>query len=303
MFKDSQANIFNDLATLTDAGISVLDAAKRIAASHPKTAKWSEVISLLEKGNSLSQSLSKSGLITRYEQEVISVAEFAGRVPHGLRTISNSYDQRRIRISKLKSKLYMPFAVLVIAIIISGILKVSQNPDVSVISVVIMAMIYLGLALGATRLILEIMQKEACFWLNKVKSFERNEWYQMQFQQVVFGALLWHASSGIDFKTGFSRVANLINAKDIRKKLILTGNHSGQGFSVSEGVKKAKLPISNVFKQALITGEQSGRWEEAVKLFLDQNALLLDDRIDNAFEWAPRIYYGLIVLVAISVIL
>lgn len=302
MFKDSQSNLFNDLATLTDAGIPVLDAAKRISASHPKIIQWSKVIPLLAKGNQLNVSLSKSGLITRYEQEVIAVSEHAGRVTQGLRSIAESYDKRRIRIGKLKSKLYMPFAVLIIAIIVSGILKVSQYPEISILSVIFTAIFYLVLALAVTKLILIFMQKEACYWLNKVRSHESNEWYQMQFQQVVFGALLWHASSGIDFKTGFARIAKLIDAKNIRKKLLLASQSCDQGLSVSESIRKAKLPITNEFKQVLITGEQSGRWEDAVEKFLEQNMLLLDIRIDNAFEWAPRIYYGLIVLLAISVI-
>ncbi|MGB0494863.1 MAG: type II secretion system F family protein, partial [Kangiellaceae bacterium] len=302
MFKDTQSNLFNDLATLTDAGIPVLDAAKRVAASHPKVNVWSQVIQSLSKGNRLSVSLSKSGLITRYEQEIIAVSEYAGRLTQGLRSIAESYDKRRVRISKLKSKLYMPFAVLVIAIVVSGILQVSQNPELSILLVIANSIFYLGLAIGTTKIILVLMQKEACFWLNKVKSFENNEWYQMQFQQVVFGALLWHVSSGIDFKAGFARISKLINDKGIQKKLNRASILCGQGLSVSESVHKAELPISSEFKQILITGEQSGRWEDAVKKFLDQNALLLDIRIDNAFEWAPRIYYGLIVLVAISVI-
>ena len=303
MFRDSQSNIFNDLATLTDAGISVLDAMKRVSSSHPTISEWPQVISLVEKGNKLNVALGKSGLITAYEQEIIAVSEFAGRLTFGLRQISESYDKRRVRIGKLKSKLYMPFAVLVIAIIVSAILRVSQNPDASILAVVFNAIVYLGLALGVTKIVLGLMQKEAVFWLNLVKSHESNSWYQMQFQQVVFGALLWQASSGIDFKAGFARIAKLVNSKNIRKKLLAVSQSCGHGLSVSESVAKAQLPISSEFKQVLITGEQSGRWEDAVSKFLDQNALLLDLRIDNAFEWAPRIYYGMIVLVAISVIL
>jgi type II secretory pathway component PulF len=75
MLKDPHANIFNDLATLTEAGISILDAARRVAASHLQMKAWSDVITMLERGNKLSLALGKNGLISRYEQEVISVAE------------------------------------------------------------------------------------------------------------------------------------------------------------------------------------------------------------------------------------
>ncbi|MCF6194882.1 MAG: type II secretion system F family protein [Kangiellaceae bacterium] len=298
-----QPNIFRDLATLCDAGISISDAAKRVAKSHPKIKEWDLVISDLQKGSKLNVSLSKRGLITRYEQEIVSVGEFSGRLVQSLKHISESYDKRRSRIAKLKSKLYMPFAVLTVAIIVSGILKVSQNPEISIVSVIISLVFYSTLALGITKLILHFMQKEANFWLNLVRNYDKSEWYQMQFQQVTFGALLWQLSSGIDFKTGFARIAKLIDSKDIRRKLLAASAACGQGQSVCQSVDKAQLPITPELKQVLITGEKSGQFEEAIGRFLEQNAILLDIMIDNAFEWTPRIYYGLIVLTAISVIL
>jgi len=298
-----QPNIFRDLATLCDAGISVSDAVKRVANSHPKIKEWVLVVSDLQKGSKLNVSLSNRGLITRYEQEIVSVGEFSGRLVQSLMHISESYDKRRSRISKLKSKLYMPFAVLTVAIFVSGILKISQNSEISIVSVILASVFYFALALGATKLILHLMQNEANFWLNLVQNYDKSEWYQMQFQQVVFGALLWQLSSGIDFKTGFSRIAKLIDSKAIRRKLLAASTACEQGQSVCQSVEKAQLPITLELKQVLISGEKSGRLEEAIGRFLEQNAILLDIMIDNAFDWAPRIYYGLIVLTAISVIL
>ncbi len=303
MLKDKQANIFNDLATLCEAGISILNAARRVAASHPKIKAWSAVITLLERGNKLSIALGKHGLISRYEQEIISVAEYAGQVPEGLRNISNFYDKRRIRISRLKSKLYYPFAILLVGIIVSAILQISRNPELSKFTVFSQAVFWLIVAILANKVILNLMQKDACTWLSFAKQHSSGEWYKMQFQQVVFGALLWHNKSGIDFKMGFNRISKLIDAKHVQKKLLIASNLCGQGLSVSEAVQKANLPVSYEFQQILNTGEQSGRWEYSVGKFLQQNEILLDQRIDNAFEWAPRLYYGLIVLVVIGVII
>jgi len=303
MIKDKHANIFYDLATLCDAGISILDAAKRVAASHSNIKAWSSVIAMLERGNKLSLALGKHGLISRYEQEVISVAEYAGRTSEGLRNISNSYDKRRLRISRLKSKLYYPFAILVVGILVSSILQIARNPELSKITVLSQAIFVLFTAILATKAMLNLMQKDACSWLSFAKQHSSSEWYKMQFQQVVFGALLWHISSGIDFKTGFTRIAKLIDAKIVQKKLKLASNYCANGLSVTNAVQQAKLPITREFNQILLTGEQSGRWEGSVRKFLEQNEFLLDQRIDNAFEWAPRIYYGVIVLMVIAVII
>lgn len=302
MLMDKQANIFNDLATLYEAGISILDAARRVAASYPKINAWSSVIAMLERGHKLSSALGKNGLISRYEQEVISVAEYAGRVSEGLRSISNSYDKRRVRIGRLKSKLYYPFAILLVGIVVSSILAFSKNPEISKLLVISQAFFWLVAAILVTKFILNLMQKDACSWLSFAKQHSSSEWYKMQFQQIVFGALLWHISSGIDFKKGFNRITKLIDAKDVQIKLKMASNFCDQGFAITSAIQQAKLPITREFNQILLTGEQSGRWEYSVKRFLEQNEVLLDQKIDNAFEWAPRIYYGLIVLMVLMVV-
>ena len=94
----------------------------------------------------------------------------------------------------------------------------------------------------------------------------------------------------------------MIDAKIVQKKLKIVSNYCAQGVNVTNAIQQAKLPITREFNQILLTGEQSGRWEYSVRKFLEQNEILLDQRIDNAFEWAPRIYYGLIVLMVLMVI-
>ncbi len=191
MFVDKNANLFNDLATLCEAGISVVDAAKKINIVDANKLSWTQVISDLESGKQLNMSLAKNKLISPYEQEIIAVAEFSGRIPQGLRAIALSYDKRRQRVSKLKSKLYFPFAVLVVAIVVSAILTISNNPETSLFSVFIRSFFWLGLAVLVTRLLLKLMLKDASSWLKMAASFSNNHWYQMQLQQVIFGALLW----------------------------------------------------------------------------------------------------------------
>ncbi len=303
MLRETNSNIFNDLATLCEAGISILDAARRVAGSHPNLQAWSGVIVLLERGNRLSLALGKNGLISRYEQEVISVAEYAGRVSEGLRSISNSYEKRLARISRLKSKLYYPFAILVVGIVISVLLQIFRNPEISKTTIIGSAVIWLVIAILFTRMILNLMQKDGCTWLSFAQQHSASEWYRLQFQSVVFGALSWHISSGIDFKTAFQRISKLIDSKVVRKQLLLTSSLCGQGLSVTNAIQQGQLPITSDFSQVLKVAEQSGRWEYSVKKYLEQNEMLLDLRIDNAFEWVPRFYYGLVVLVVIGVIL
>lgn len=297
-----QSNIFRDLAMLCDAGISIHAAAQKVSASHPDQTAWPTVIEKLAKGRSLCDALSKSGLVTHYELEIISVAEHAGRLPQGLTNIALSYDQRSSRISRLKSKLYYPFALLTVGIIVSTILQIANTATESNVAIIIRSFVWFAIAIMVTKLLFNFMQKEACYWLNAVSNYDNRSWYKMQFQQVVFGALLWQNQSGVDFKTGFSRITKLINSKDIQKKLSMASRLCGNGMSVSASVREANLPVTDDFYQILLTGEQSGTWNSSVEKYLIINRQQLDLIIDNFFEWAPRMYYALMVVFVILVI-
>jgi len=298
---DKNTNIFRDLATLLEAGISVLDAAKKVAASHPSIQIWRNVISALESGQRLNKSLAESKLICNFEQEIISVSEFSGRLPQGLRSIADSYDKRRSRVSTLKSKLYFPSVAFVIGIIILSI-QTNNNSDSSAFSILANAFFWLALVFILTRTLLVLMKKDACVWLQIVSNFSRSQWYKEQLQQIIFGALLWQIKSGIDFKTGFLRITKLLNNKSINKQLKLASTFCNQGRSVSQSIIQSKLPITSEFKQILLTGEQSGQWEFTLDKYLQQQARLLEIRLNSVCEWVPRIYYALIALFVITVI-
>jgi len=297
MLKNTPTALFNDLAMLTEAGIPIKDAARKVSASSPDDPAWAGVIRRLEQGCTLSAAFGKSGLISRYEQEIISIAEFSGRVSEGLRSIARSHDTRRKRVGRLKSRLHYSFAVLLIAIGVSAITNLVKDPDASIIMVTGEALLWIVLATVVTRFLLRLLQKDACFWLKQTRQFESRDWYRKHFQQVIFTVLLWHIKSGIDFKTGFLKISGLIDVPAIRNKLVQASHYCGQGTAVTESSTRAGLPLTREFRQISHSGEHSGRWEDAVQQHLEQQAILLGIQLDTIFEWIPRMYYGVIILV------
>jgi len=306
MPEDKNANIFRDLATLIEAGISVLDAAKKVALHHPKISAWPEVIKALASGQTLNKALATNGLISAYEKEIISLSEFSGRLPQGLQTIASAYDIRRKRVSKLKSKLYLPIAILVVAIIVSAILSLAApsttGVKVSNFNILLASTFWLALIYLFTQKLMNIISKDSCDWLKTFQLFSRNDWYVAQFQQVVFGALLWQVKSGVDFKMGFIRVSKLLGVSALTKKLKQASRYCEQGLSVTQSSIKSKLPISDEFKQILLTAEQSGQWEYSLEKYQQQQSILLEIKTSSIFDWMPKIYYVFATLTAISVI-
>ena len=98
------------------------------------------------------------------------------------------------------------------------------------------------------------------------------------------------------------KVSELINSKTLRNKLVKASRYCGRGTGVTESIKQAKLPITSEFMQILNTAEVSGRWEETVEHYLKQKQEMVDIKIDSAIEWAPRIYYILVVVFVSSML-
>jgi len=299
----SSNNIFNDVATLSEAGIPTLDAATRVALSHPELEQWPKVITKISKGHSLASALTDTNLTNDFEQQVIEVAENAGRLPQGLRRIALSYDKRRQRVSRLKSKLYLPVAMVFIAIIVTAIVTLTRNPEASIMGVIIVLMIKIILVLLFAKWLLGLFRKDGAWILKVADHFKNTTLYRHLYEQIVFGALLWNLQSGIEFNQAFAKVSRLLKSKGNKAQLMKVSRLCGSGTSMSESVVQADLPITADFKQVLITSEASGRWEDAIDNYLEHQQIMLDIQIESIFEWAPRIYYSVVVMIAISVIL
>ncbi len=251
----------------------------------------------------MSSALASSGLINSFEQQLIAAAEFSGRTAEGLRAIAKSYDKRRQRVGRLKAKLFLPFAVLVIGILTSAILKLSGDQPSSIVLVIMQALFYIFIALLLTRWLLSIFRKDVSSLLSRLKYLKSTKLYRLIFEQTVFGALLWQLKSGIDFEKAFINIASLLKDKPISNKLKIISRKCAQGARVSESIRASDLPITNEFLQILTVAEASGNWEGSVGNYLQKQSAMVDLGIDEIYEWVPKLYYSIVALIAIMIIL
>jgi type II secretory pathway component PulF len=323
------SNFLYDLAVLIEAGLPVADAAAKVTPSTHRSAgnssagkssagkkatqqetrlnaqqnQWNKVIKQLHSGSALSAVLTRAKLITPFETEIIQAAEFSGRLAQGLRHIGQIIDQRQARASQLKSKLLLPFAIFLVGVIVSSIIHSINQPEVSLGQTLFYAVITIFIVLMLTQKIISLASKEAAFWLNALTSFKHNPHYQMLFEQVVLSALHWQIKSGVDLKTGLSKISKLLAAKSLQQSLTKASRFCGQGLSLQQSFEQAKLPISPQAKQILHTAESSGQLELALEKYLLQQGILSQQKLESLYEWLPRFYYGVVAIYAITVIL
>lgn len=296
------ANLFFDLATLISAGISSLDAARKVYASYPDVGQWSVAIAALEKGSRLSLALNRAQLISQYQTELISVSEDAGRLEQALKRLAQDVDNSSQRQSKLKSQLLYPLAILMVGILVSSILSFVQNPQEPPLVLLLILAVKLLLVFWIFRTILFYSRKGIDFWLSKLDAFQNSTGFQQHFQKLLFEVLYWHTSSGIDPKTSFSRISKLIASPTVKKKLLKASTLCGQGVSISNALRQAKLPLSSEALQIFSAGEHAGDIEGTLKKQLEIFEFETNLALDNLQQWVPKLFYGVVVVYAIIAI-
>ncbi|MEE4244292.1 MAG: type II secretion system F family protein [Kangiellaceae bacterium] len=291
--------VLRDLATLIEAGVTPVDAVKKLL---PRHQQWQVVLTQLESGRAVSLALKKADVISQYEAELIKASEQAGRLSEGLRSISHSVEQRMLRRSKARSKFFLPIATLVIAIIVTAILSAVGNPEASLGSIIFIALAQLAVVYWVSKQLLNLLLSDACAVLKTMRFRANDNWYKQLLEQTVFTALLWQVNSGIDFKSAFINISRLINEPNIRKQLSSTARMCEQGLSLTQSVNQSNLNVTDALKQILITAEASGNWQMAIQRHLELLNDTLELRLETLTDWLPRVYYAFVVLIALRVI-
>ncbi len=293
--------IFRDLATLIESGVPAFTAIEKLA--HPSDARWKKTIKQLQLGRTTADSLFFANIISRFEKELLETADTAGRQEQGLRLIAETYERRTTRIGRLKSKLYFPMAVFVIAIMVRIVLLLSQPGQPAIVTVLVGNGLLMILGFMIIHLLIRALKMDSCQVLERFAWLNNADWYRLLYEQIVLGAIRWQMTSGIDAATGFQRCANLFRSRELRKQLSQAATYCKQGHSLTQAMLTSRIPVTKECKAVLNTAEHSGSIQTALTRYLSQQDSRLEQKIDSLFEWFPRLIYSVIAVYAISIIL
>lgn len=117
---DQRAELFHALARTLSAG---LDAAQALNAIHDicdgaLSTPLRRAAQAVGKGTAMLRALERNGLISPHEQPILAVAESNGALAQACDQLAQRYQRAATRWRQLKGKMWMPAALLVIAIIL-----------------------------------------------------------------------------------------------------------------------------------------------------------------------------------------
>jgi len=294
-----------DLAQLLEAGMAPLAAVDHFLTDAAIDAKsLGRLRTELQRGRSLASALCEAGFASRLETEILKTAESAGKLGEALRLVAADFERRRGRIAALRARLWLPNTVLFIALAV-GVMRATTGGDplaaalfeaiaigfsVTVLSQVLLA----ALSRDATRLL-------AVGW--RLSLQRRSKLFRQFFEQVFYTLFVWQADAGLDYVSGAKDLASLIDSSSYRRAVGRYRQSITRGGTVADALQSADLMIAGELANVIDVGEQSGRLVPALQHYLSAQGAYLDRIADGIFTWLPRIYYLIIVAIAVGFVI
>ncbi len=299
--------LWHQLAVLLDAGLPVDKALLNFADKQAKALPGLEsVIAAVRQGVALASALQREQIISRFDFALIDLAEQAGRLPAGLRAISNRHQLRQQRVKSLRVRLWMPQLVLCIAAVASIFLVLMSGPE-SLANAIFRAVATVVVVMFVTRLLLAVILLDpryylSFFWWSPTIKRHLVLYYSV-FEQLFYRGLLWQLESGVDAATALTRCQTLLKSPSFQRSVQSAASAAQSGESLVEALSSNGLVLSSSLRQVLVIAETSGRWQQAIQHELGLQKRRLNQRIDNIFDWLPRAYYVFVLMVVLHYLL
>lgn len=308
-FRD-RAALFKQLAVMQKAGLGYQQILARLADPKEKilNSKAQACAKRLKNGEPLDSAALKSGLFSQTEAAIVKTALHTGTSDRIFSTLARQHENNDIRLRKVKSRLFMPGCILIMAkfisplpTLVSGKLGIGQyvlEGTLFAILVVISLKFLLGLParLGQTNNIKSNLDKII------LKTPVIGSWFRKK------ETCKWLELTGICLEAGLPMheviptISNSLLSSSIRQSFEQTQQQLINGATVHDALKN-NPNLSNETKNFIHTGESSGRLAELIThsaMLEKQRLQLLEDQLT---EWAPRIVYFLVVITLASNIL
>lgn len=285
-----------DLAHYLDAGLDPVTAVARVRSDRPRDKRALDRLqSELRRGRSLAEGLSAAGYAGKLDAAIISVGEQAGKLDAALRVVAQREERRRLRAAGLRFRLWLPNTVLAIVLVVGIIRAVTAGAALSA------ALIDAGsvalLVLAVTYAIVVALSRDPTSWLRLAwgtKLIDSSVILRRYFEHTFFTLFAWQADAGVDFISGATLLARLIDDPGYRKTVERYRASLRRGGSVTTSLETAGLIRGGELTEVIRTAEHAGRLAPALEHYLVAQGAQLERVTDAVFAWLPRAYYAIV---------
>lgn len=296
---EQAALLFAQLKRLEAAGLPVDQAFAMLAKSDAKLkTPLLQMQHTFTQGRSITESGLKAGIFNDTQLALLQAGESSGRMLEVYSQLAEYYAGLDKRIKKVKSRLYFPALILVIALLV--------QPLPALVAQQISGFEYLLSSLGRFAVV-----GLGVYSLVKLPSILVNigaeqDWHRLQWRipwvanwikkrQIndFFFVLALMLESGLSFQDALPKAVATIKNSCLRETFKPAFMVMDKGMSVTDTLK-AVPSISNTMLQIINTSEQSGKLASGLLHFCNLEAETIALQDDALAEWLPRIIYSVI---------
>lgn len=261
---------------------------------HEDNKALARVTALLQRGQPISLSLKRTGLLTDFDFLMLDNAEKAGRVAQGLEHISSeqitSFEQRRT----LATALLLPQAILIIGAVVAIFLRVFDYQQ-SMLSAIFEVSILVAGVLVLTRVFLNLWAADAryflsLFWPSGI--FRRKfAWFARHFEYNFYRDLSWQLESGIAADIAVDRCASMLRCRHYQAQVSKAAKSLQEGRPIVDSLMSEDLVLSSRMRQTLLIAQQAGTVDTSIKGELTLLRQQIELARQEQIRWLPKIYY------------
>lgn len=306
------ADLYLQLTRLEQAGLpaqqafSLLDSAQR-----PIQDRLRQLRKYLKAGLPIAEAGSRSGLFSNSDKTLIEVGEKGGKLAAIYQQLAVYYGEQARRINRIKAKLYLPFFVLLLALLLLPLPALVQQQ--------IGALEYLWLSFGRfvsvilSLLVLYRLPHWLCDgflqFLGLCNSVHRLQcrlplltWSIKRQQYQFFRSLGLLLEAGVAMVEALPMAVDVINNPLLRKQFEFVYAEIDQGSSLVEALANVDFVDRHALR-LLESGEYSGKLAETLLHYCRLQAEEIAIQDDMLADWMPRLFYLIVAgWVAFSII-
>jgi type II secretory pathway component PulF len=304
LMKLEKIRLFNQLGTLVSAGISLSDAVEKLRESDDRVSFFlSRTARRLRKGESFSASFSESGLLNSFDISLLDFAEKSGQLSTGLADIHKRLEKRHNHLMALKQKCYPPLGMLAVAVLATTLISLARDTYLQAFFQLLTGVGYFIVVLFCIKFFLAQANNATDY------SF-RIFWRQARLRSVgllrniieynCYSNLILQLKSGVDALQAVKALEKLCNEPDYLESVDKCHKAITSGSDLSSALSNSGLVFSNELYQLFNTAEKSGSLVSGLTMYLKKQELELEDQIGSLNQWLSRIFYFVVLLIAVS---
>jgi type II secretory pathway component PulF len=302
-----RAELFQQLAQLTSAGIPIVRALEQIKRSPPARsfrAPLQRLLDELAKGATLAESLQSLDWLPAFDLALIGAGEQSGRLDICFRLLADYYNDRARVIKQVISQLIYPVGLIHLAAIIFLIVLpyAASQFNASLTLLIVKAALILSPLYGAVALLIYATQsKHGENWRAGIEAFLRlvpilgKARHYLALSRLA-AALESLISAGVNIFESWDLAATASGSPALRRAVAAWKPQVVAGQMPSEAVRRCPQ-FPETFANLYASGEVSGKLDESLR-HLNQLYNEEGSRKLNAFAaWMPRLVYLLVMLI------